>query len=121
LKPPPRTTSPGRDVGEITANAFLLPTLPHNLQNSVTLLQGRGFEVLRGLSCRQLQCKFMTIQVSGTSLANARFQTRRSHSLGHVRNIMWNFKDPTTRIYLQTASARRFTDRQPAWLGYCAR
>lgn len=100
----------GRDVGEITAAAFPLPTFATHLKNlSHTLLQGRGFEVLRGLPvATYTQETAATIFCGiGAHLGHARSQNAAGHSLGHVLNIGVDANDPTTRIY-QTAERQTF-------------
>jgi hypothetical protein len=100
----------GRDVGKITAAAFPLPTFAAHLKTlSRTLLQGCGFEVLRGLPVATYsQETAATIFCGiGAHLGRARSQNAAGHSLGHVRNIGVDANDPTTRIY-QTAERQTF-------------
>lgn len=100
----------GRDVGEITADAFPLPTFAAHLENlSKTLLNGHGFEVLRGLPVATYsQETAATIFCGiGAHLGRARSQNAVGHILGHVRNIGADAKDPNTRIY-QTAERQSF-------------
>jgi len=102
--------SMGRDVGEITAAAFPLPTFAAHLKTlSRTLLLGCGFEVLRGLPVATYsQETAATIFCGiGAHLGRARSQNAAGHSLGHVRNIGVDANDPTTRIY-QTAERQTF-------------
>lgn len=100
----------GRDVGEITADAFPLPHFASYLAKlSDTLLNGHGFEVLRGLPIkRYTQEMAATIFCGvGAHLGLARSQNAAGHILGHVRNIGVDAADPTTRIY-QTAERQTF-------------
>jgi len=102
--------SSGRDVGQITAGAFALPTLAPQLQTlAQTLLHGRGFQVLRGLPTdtydqRTAATIFCGI---GAHLGRARSQNAAGHILGHVRNIGADPNDPNARIY-QTAARQTF-------------
>jgi len=105
-----RYLSLGRDVGEITADAFPLPTFASDLNElSKTLLHGIGFEVLRGLpTMTYTQETAATIFCGiGAHLGRARSQNAAGHILGHVRNTGADANDPTTRIY-QTAERQTF-------------
>lgn len=100
----------GRDVGEITAHDFPLPTVSTHLDAlSDTLLTGIGFEVLRGLPvARYSQETAATIFCGiGAHLGRARSQNAAGHILGHVRNTGANAANPNTRIY-QTADRQTF-------------
>jgi hypothetical protein len=100
----------GRDVGEITADAFPLPTFAAHLASlSNTLLNGHGFEVLRGLPvATYTQATAATIFCGlGAPLGRARRQNAAGHILGHVRNIGADANDTNTRIY-QTAERQTF-------------
>lgn len=100
----------GRDIGEITAKAFPLPTFAAHLESlSKTLLHGVGFEVIRGLpTATYTQETAATIFCGiGAHLGSARSQNAAGHILGHVRNIGADARDPNTRIY-QTADRQTF-------------
>lgn len=100
----------GRDVGEITADAFPLPTFAAHLASlSNKLLNGHGFEVLRGLPvATYTQETAATIFCGiGAHLGRARSQNAAGHILGHVRNIGADANDTNTRIY-QTAERQTF-------------
>ncbi|MEO0717976.1 MAG: TauD/TfdA family dioxygenase [Pseudomonadota bacterium] len=100
----------GRDVGEISADAFPLPNLGSRLEAlRATLIQGRGFEVLRGLpvsgySQETAAAIFCGI---GAHLGSARSQNAQGHILGHVRDTGANAADPKVRIY-QTSQRQTF-------------
>ena len=100
----------GRDVGEITADAFPLPTFAVHLASlSNKLLNGHGFEVLRGLPvATYTQETAATIFCGiGAHLGRARSQNAAGHILGHVRNIGADANNTNTRIY-QTAERQTF-------------
>lgn len=100
----------GRDIGEMSAQDFPLPTVAALLNDmSQTLLTGHGFEVLRGLPVdrydqRTAAAIFCGI---GAHLGHARSQNAAGHILGHVRNIGADPTDPNARIY-QTAARQTF-------------
>lgn len=100
----------GRDIGEITAQDFPLPTFAAHLERlSNTLLHGIGFEVIRGLPVpTYTQETAATIFCGiGAHLGSARSQNAAGHILGHVRNIGADPDDANTRIY-QTAARQTF-------------
>lgn len=100
----------GRDIGEITAQDFPLPTFAAHLAAlSDTLLNDIGFEVIRGLpSASYSQETAATIFCGiGAHLGSARSQNAAGHILGHVRNIGADPDDANTRIY-QTAARQTF-------------
>ncbi|MCF2870144.1 TauD/TfdA family dioxygenase [Octadecabacter sp. G9-8] len=103
----------GRDVGEITADAFPLPTFSAHLRDLAdTLLNGHGFEVLRGLpTATYTQETAATIFCGiGAHLGRARSQNAAGHILGHVRNIGADANDANTRIYQTDARQTFHTD-----------
>lgn len=100
----------GRDIGEITAEAFPLPSLAPQLQKlRETLINGHGFEVLRGLPTgRYTQEQAAAIFCGiGAHLGSARSQNAAGHILGHVRDTGADAANPNTRIY-QTAERQTF-------------
>jgi Taurine catabolism dioxygenase TauD, TfdA family len=100
----------GRDVGEITAADFPLPTFAHHLQLlQHKLLHGNGIEVLRGLPVASYSQEFATTVFCGIGahLGRARSQNAAGHILGHVRDLGASSTDPNTRIY-QTAERQTF-------------
>ena len=100
----------GRNIGEITAEAFPLPTLAARIAElSQTLLHGIGFEVLCGLPVHDMgQSEAATIFCGiGSHLGSARSQNAAGHILGHVRDTGARADDPNTRIY-QTAARQTF-------------
>ncbi len=105
-----RYLASGKDIGEITARDFTLPSLaPYfkDLQNK--LLHGNGLSVIRGLpaidySLEVSACIFCGI---GSHLGSARSQNAQGHVLGHVRDMGLSSSDPNTRIY-QTSERQSF-------------
>ncbi len=100
----------GRDVGEITAEAFPLQRFgAHLTRLKETLLHGIGFEVIRGLPIERYdQRTAATIFCGiGAHMGSARSQNAAGHILGHVRDTGASSKDANTRIY-QTAERQSF-------------
>ena len=100
----------GRDVGEITADAFPLQRFHHQLAElKETLLHGIGFEVVRGLPTERYdQLTAATIFCGiGAHMGSARSQNAAGHILGHVRDTGASSKDTNTRVY-QTAERQSF-------------
>lgn len=103
----------GRDIGEITADAFPLPRLAaglHRLRHK--LIHGNGVEVLRGLPVdRYDQSRAATIFCGiGAHLGSARSQNAAGHILGHVRDVGADPADTNTRIYQTSARQSFHTD-----------
>jgi alpha-ketoglutarate-dependent taurine dioxygenase len=100
----------GRDVGEITAADFPLPSFgAHLVRLKDKLLHGIGFEVLRGLPVEAYDQRFAATIFCGIGahLGSARSQNAQGHILGHVRDTGASSKNPNTRIY-QTAERQSF-------------
>lgn len=98
------------DLAGITAAEFVLPTLtPCLAAMADELLNGRGFELIRGLPVAQmteLQASAAFVGI-GTHLGSARSQNADGDLLGHVRNVGADVNDPTVRIY-QTDERQTF-------------
>lgn len=102
-----------RDVGEITASDFPLPTLgPRLAELKARLLHGIGFEVRRGLPVERYdQLVAATIFCGvGAHLGSARSQNAQGHILGHVRDTGASSADPNTRVYLTSERQTFHTD-----------
>ena len=103
----------GRDIGEITKGDFPLTRFAAHLEAlKHKLLQGIGFEVLRGLpveGCSQELSAAIFCGV-GAHLGSARSQNAAGHILGHVRDIGADANDPGTRIYQTHARQTFHTD-----------
>jgi len=99
-----------RDVGELTASDFPLPTFAGYLKAlQKKLLHGNGIEVLRGLPVESYSQQFAATVFCGIGahLGSARSQNAAGHILGHVRDLGASSTDPNTRIY-QTAERQTF-------------
>ena len=100
----------GRDVGEITADAFPLDAFAQELEAlKETLLQGIGFQLFRGLPVERYdQRTAATIFCGiGAHLGSARSQNAQGHILGHVRDTGATSRETHTRIY-QTSERQTF-------------
>ncbi len=100
----------GKDVGEITRDTFPLDGFADRLQAlRQTLINGIGFQLLRGLPVHRYDKRFAATLFCGIGahLGNARSQNAAGHILGHVRNIGADAGDVNTRIY-QTAERQTF-------------
>ena len=103
----------GRDIGEITKADFPLPTFGSHLESlKDTLINGHGFEVLRGLPVEGYSQEMAATIFCGIGahLGSARSQNAEGHILGHVRNIGADPNDPNARIYQTSARQTFHTD-----------
>lgn len=100
----------GKDIGEITADDFPLPTFAAHLKGLRNrLINGSGVEVIRGLDVSNLsraQAAAIFCGI-GTHLGTARSQNAAGHILGHVRDTGADASDTKTRIY-QTSQRQTF-------------
>ena len=99
-----------KNIGEIIKDDFTLPTLAPRLATlKGTLMNGIGFEVIRGLPVEKYtQEQSATIFCGiGAHIGSARSQNAAGHILGHVRNIGADANDVNTRIY-QTSERQTF-------------
>lgn len=105
-----RWTHPPRELTDISADGFKLPTLGAKLRAlRRELIQGRGFALLRGLrverySEHEAQVIFCGL---GSHLGVARSQNAQGQLLGHVRDLGVSSQDPEVRIY-QTRERQTF-------------
>lgn len=98
------------DIAAITAENFPLPVMGASLvELRKTLINGRGFEVLRGLPVAKYSQKIAATIFCGIGahLGKARSQNAKGHILGHVRNVGADARNTNTRIY-QTAERQTF-------------
>ncbi|MEX0308561.1 MAG: TauD/TfdA family dioxygenase [Ruegeria sp.] len=100
----------GRDIGLMTKADFPLVNLGlhlHELRKK--LINGIGFEVLRGLPIETYTQEMAAAIFCGVGahLGSARSQNAQGHILGHVRDIGADANDPNTRIY-QTHERQTF-------------
>lgn len=102
-----------RDVeslGEVGKDTFVLPTLSAKLSAlRERLINGRGFELIRGFPSSELsESQNSAVFVGlGCHLGSARSQNAAGDLLGHVRNVGADVKDPNVRIY-QTDQRQTF-------------
>lgn len=99
-----------KSIDSLTAQDFPLPRLGARLAGlQETLINGIGFEVLRGLPVANHSQEIAgTIFCGiGAHLGKARSQNAMGHILGHVRDIDTDPNDPDTRIY-QTSQRQTF-------------
>ena len=103
----------GRDIGEINKDAFPLDAFGAHLEAlGDCLLNGIGFEVLRGLPVERYSQETAAAIFCGIGahLGSARSQNAAGHILGHVRNVGKDPNDPNTRIYQTNARQSFHTD-----------
>ena len=106
-----------RDIGEITKADFPLTSFAAHLEGMKdTLLNGHGFEVLRGLPIDKYSQETAAAIFCGIGahLGSARSQNAAGHILGHVRNIGADPNDPNARIYQTNARQSFHTDSADA-------
>ena len=99
-----------KDIGDISKDKFPLPRFgAHLAKLRDTLIDGIGFEVIRGLPVAKYSQEFAATIFCGVGahLGSARSQNAKGHILGHVRDVGADAKDPNTRIY-QTAERQTF-------------
>jgi hypothetical protein len=99
-----------KEIGEITKEKFPLPRFGAHLSKlKEILINGIGFEVIRGLPVAEYSQEFAATIFCGVGahLGSARSQNAMGHILGHVRDVGADAKDPNTRIY-QTAERQTF-------------
>jgi TfdA family taurine catabolism dioxygenase TauD len=99
-----------RDIAEITAASFPLPTLANTLAELRNdLIHGRGFALVKGLPVKEMtRAEAASIFCGiGAHLGHARSQNAKGHVLGHVRDIGRDPNDPNARIY-QTHERQTF-------------
>ena len=102
-----------RDVGEITRDDFPLGAFAQHLDVLKNkLVDGIGFEVLRGLPVETYSQEMAATIFCGVGahLGSARSQNAAGHILGHVRNVGADPNDPTARIYQTNARQSFHTD-----------
>ena len=103
----------GRDIGEITAEDFLLSDFSNHLNSlSEKLLNGVGFEVLSGLPIERYDQETAAAIFCGIGahLGRARSQNAAGHILGHVRDVGADPNNPNARIYQTSARQSFHTD-----------
>jgi hypothetical protein len=99
-----------KEIGTITKDKFPLPLFGRHLAKlKETLINGIGFEVIRGLPVANYSQELAATIFCGVGahLGSARSQNAMGHILGHVRDTGADAKNPNTRIY-QTAERQTF-------------
>ncbi len=99
-----------KNIGEMDKSDFPLPRLKERFAElKSTLINGIGFEVIRGLPVTSYSPEMAATIFCGIGahLGNARSQNAAGHILGHVRDAGANANDPNTRIY-QTSERQTF-------------
>ncbi|KIC47535.1 taurine catabolism dioxygenase TauD [Ruegeria sp. ANG-S4] len=99
-----------RDIGEIRKEDFPLRRFGQHLAElRKTLINGVGFEIIRGLPVDGYSQEMAAAIFCGVGahLGSARSQNAQGHILGHVRDIGADASDPNTRIY-QTHERQTF-------------
>ena len=102
----------GNDLGTITKADFPLAAVADRIARLAdTLINGIGFQVLRGLPADTDPAVAATIFCGiGAHLGAARSQNAAGHILGHVRDTGADADDPNTRIYQTVARQTFHTD-----------
>jgi hypothetical protein len=103
----------GRDLAELAADDFVLPTLGPVLDRMrEEVLNGRGFVLIRGLPVedRPIADSALAYWAIGTRLGNPRSQNAMGHLLGHVRDLGLATTDPNVRTYQTTERQHFHTD-----------
>ncbi len=98
------------DIATLRRQDFPLPGLATRLaQIRHTVLEGRGFALLRGLPVARwpLRLSATAFYGLGLHLGNPVSQNAQGHVLGHVRDLGLKSDDPSVRIY-QTAERQTF-------------
>ena len=100
----------GKDIGEITASQFPLPSFSKHLSELRSkLVSDIGVEVIRGLPIGNYSQELAAAIFCGVGahLGSARSQNAQGHILGLVRDVGADASDPNTRIY-QTSERQTF-------------
>lgn len=103
----------GRDIGEMTAEAFPLPGMAADLGRlRDDLISGIGFRVLSGLPVQDYPRAVAAAMFCGIGahLGRARSQNADGHILGHVRDVGARPDDVNARIYQTSARQTFHTD-----------
>jgi len=98
------------EIGTITKDQFPLPLFGrHLVKLKETLIDGIGFEVIRGLPVANYSQEIAATIFCGVGahVGSARSQNAMGHILGHVRDTGADANNPDTRIY-QTAERQTF-------------
>jgi hypothetical protein len=105
-----RWSASHEDIATITAQDFSLPKMaPRLLKLREELINGRGFNLLRGLPINRYNEREATIIFAGlgSHLGHTRPQNAKRDLIGHVRDIGVSSSDPNVRVY-QTNERQTF-------------
>ncbi len=103
----------GIDIVDMRQTDFPLPMLAPTLQNiREEVLNGRGFYLLRGLPVERYSQRQSAIALFGigTHWGEAVSQNAKGHVLGHVRDLNFDYNQPTSRGYQTSARLPYHTD-----------
>ncbi|EPJ54093.1 MAG: taurine catabolism dioxygenase TauD/TfdA [Osedax symbiont Rs2] len=101
------------NIGALSTENFPLAILgPRLAKLRESLINGIGFEVIRGLPVNNYDQEILAVLFCGigTHLGRARSQNAQGDVLGHVRNIGADAEDPESRIYQTSARQTFHTD-----------
>jgi Taurine catabolism dioxygenase TauD, TfdA family len=103
----------GREMGDISAASFKLPTLGQKLADiQQQVLHGKGFVLLRGfnVAVRSLEeCAIAYLGI-GAHFGSFRSQNAKGHLLGHVRDLGLDINNPNVRYYQTNRALNYHTD-----------
>jgi hypothetical protein len=103
----------GREMGNINATTFHLPTLGKKLKAiQQEVLHGRGFSLLRGFKVdgRSIEDCAIAYLGIGAYFGSFRSQNAKGHLLGHVRDLGLNINNPNVRYYQTNRALNYHTD-----------
>lgn len=105
--------SEGREMGDISAATFRLPTLSRTIEALLAqVLHGCGFVMLRGFPVTSYTTAESAVAYLGIGahLGSFRSQNAKGHLLGHVCDLGLDIKTPTTRYYQTNRELEYHTD-----------
>jgi hypothetical protein len=103
----------GRDMADISAQTFQLPTLgPRLARIKQDVMQGRGFVLVRGfdVAAHSMQETAIAYLGIGAHFGSFRSQNAKGHLLGHVRDLGLDINNPSVRYYQTNRALNYHTD-----------
>ncbi|MGR3491394.1 MAG: TauD/TfdA family dioxygenase [Shimia sp.] len=103
----------GQPASDLSAQSFPLPSLAKKIAAMrEALLEGKGFQVIRGLPVHRYERSALITMFLGlgTHLGTPRPQNAAGHLLGHVRDTGKEASNPAARIYETSARQTFHTD-----------